>query len=466
MKIMQATPDSSTRSKRAPMSVSVRYVCTLLLLGGCTASGEEVRPPPDQLFFPTGAAVSPKQTHLFVANANSDLTFDSGAISVFDLAAIDDTIAGWTGAGRIIPQGCRQDDNFTETLTCNVDYFLGATREFGVRIGNFATEIAVQDTDVGNGELRLIIPTRGDPSIAWADWNGERLDCRTGAAPHEQCDDDHRLSFVQNDADSNSIPEEPFGAFADSAGEFAIVTHLTSGAVTLIDSPRGGKAVVTDIVSGVFAADPQSGLRGATGVAGRTPTAVDDIIYVGSRSEDRVQTFTVGRPVNGAPPFLLSGNFFFLDAVGNTNGQSVDTRGLAFSGSGERLYLVNRRPPSLQIYDTSLGPTGFPRNRAVGAVDVCRQASTLSVADSGDGERVFVSCFQDGQVYIINPAAGGSTDDIVTVGRGPYTVVAAPSRKRLYVTNFLEDTIAVVDIEPGSRTRNRVVLRIGEPRLP
>jgi len=462
MKIMQATPRSPARSKRAPM----RYVCALsVALTGCTASGEEVRPPRDQIFFPTGAAISPKQTHLFVTNANSDLTYDSGSVSVFDLAQVDDVIAGWLDA-KTLPPGCAQDGDHTETLMCPEEMFLGVTRDSGVRIGNFATEIAVQDTDAGNGELRLIIPTRGDPSISWADWDGDRLTCRAGAEGHEQCDDDHRLSFVQNNADNISIPEEPFGAFADTAGEFAIVTHLTSGAVTLIDSPRGGNAVITDIVTGVFAPDPQTGLRGATGVAGRTPSAIDDIIYVGSRSEDRIQTFTVGRPVNGASPFLLSSNYFFLDAVGTTNGQSSDTRGMAFSGSGDRLYLVNRRPPSLQIFDTSLGVTGFPKNRAIGATDICRQASTLSVADSGDGERIFVSCFQDGQVYIINPEGGGSTDDIVTVGRGPYTVVAAPARKRLYVTNFLEDTVAVLDIEPGSKTRNRVVLRIGEPRLP
>ncbi|MBA3503633.1 MAG: hypothetical protein H0T65_24940, partial [Deltaproteobacteria bacterium] len=378
----------------------MRYACACaLLLAGCTASGDEVRPPRDELFFPTGAAVSPKQTHLFVANANSDLTYDSGSISVFDLAAVDDVIANWTGPGRVIPPDCAQDANFSETLMCKEEIFLGATREAGVRIGNFATEIAVQDTDTGNGELRLIIPTRGDPSIAWADWDGDRLTCRDGAEGHEQCDDDHRLSFVGNDDDSISIFEEPFGAFADSAGEFAIVTHLTSGAVTLIDSPRAGKAVVTDIVTNVFAADPQTGLRGATGVAGRKPSAADDIIYVGSRSEDRIQTFTVGRPVNGASPFLLTGNYFFLDAVGNTNGQSVDTRGMAFSNSGEQLYLVNRRPPSLQIFDTSLGPTGIPKNDPVGATDICRQASTLSIADAGDGERVYVSCFQDGQLY-------------------------------------------------------------------
>ena len=460
MEIMQATMGRTSQSKRLAM----RSICAIFLLVGCTASGEEVRPPDNEIFFPTGAAVDPvSSSHLFIANANSDLTYDSGSISVFDLQEIDDVIQQWE-TSRNIPADCSQEGDHFETLVCKEEIFLGRTRDFGVRIGNFATEISVQDT--GNGTLRLIVPTRGDPSIAWADWNGERLDCREGNEGHEQCDDDHRLSFVGNDADNISISEEPFSAFADSAGQFAMVTHLTSGAVTLIDSPIGGKAVITDIVQGVFAADPQTGLRGATGVAGRTPTVAEDIVYVGSRSEDRIQTFTVGRPINGAPPFLLQGSYFFLDAIGSNNGQSSDTRGMKFSPSGERLYVVNRRPPSLQIYDTGLGVTGFPKNRALGGVDICRQSSTLAVADVGDGDRVFVSCFQDGQIYIINPALGGSTDDIVTIGRGPFSIVASSSRKRVYVTNFLEDTVAVLDIDPASKYRNRVVLRIGEPRLP
>ena len=462
MEIMQATVNWPVRSKRTRM----RHVCALtaVLVVGCTASGEEVRPPRDQIFFPTGAALSPSESHLFIANANSDLTYDSGSISVFDLTHVDDVVAAWV-TDKTVPGGCVPDADFTETLMCPEEIFLGNTGSAGVRIGNFATEIAVQDMNGGAGELRLIIPTRGDPSIAWADWDGERLTCRPNAEGHEQCDDEHRLSFILNNSEI-SIPEEPFGAFADTAGEFAVVTHLTTGAITLIDSPRGQPAVITDVVAGVFAADPQTGLRGATGVAGRTPGAPDDIIYVGSRSEDRIATFTVGRPVNGAAPFLLAGGYFFLDAIGNTNGQSSDTRGMAFSPSGERLYLVNRRPPSLQVYDTSLGVTGFPENRALGGTDICRQASTLAVADSGDGERVYVSCFQDGQIYIIDPSGSITTDDIVTVGRGPYSVVASELRKKLYITNYLEDTIAVVDIEPGKPTRNRVVLRIGDPRLP
>src|SRR5205814_6830507 len=111
--------------------------------------------------------------------------------------------------------------------------------------------------------------------------------------------------------------------------------HLTTGAITLIDSPKDIAAAedvhVSDVVATVFLPDPTNGLRGATGVSGRRPHDPNDIIYVGSRSEDRIQTFTVGRPVNGASPFLLAGNYFFLDAVGGNTGASSDTRGMGFS---------------------------------------------------------------------------------------------------------------------------------------
>jgi DNA-binding beta-propeller fold protein YncE len=436
----------------------MRPLFCLLLGAGCTASAEDVRPPIDELFFPTGLAIAPDESVLFVANANSELRYDSGAISVIDLMHVDDVVNRWIGE-LVIPDGCTQDTDHIETITCEPGPFISS--QAGVRIGNFATDIAVQD--LGGGRLRLVVPTRGDPSIAWADWDGTQLSCNSGAEGFALCDDRHRLSFAINDTDV-AIPEEPFGVFADSAGQFAMVTHLTTGAVTLIDSPVDGDAVVTDVTQGIFLPDPNTGLRGATGIAGRTPTTGGDIVYVGSRSEDRIQTFTVGRPVNGAPPFLLHGDYFFLDAVGGNTGNSSDTRGMTFSPTGNTLYLVNRRPPSLQIFDTSLGVTGFPKNEPIGVTDLCRQASTVAVADSGDGERAYVTCFQDGQLYIVDPRTTIRAEDIVLVGRGPYSVVAAPTRKRVYVTNFLEDTVVVLDTTPNVPTRNRVVMRIGIPR--
>ena len=465
MLVTQATIDNPRRSKRLPIVMRALLSLPLVasLLVACTASSSEVAPHPDQLFFPTGAAIAPDGSVLFVANANSDLTFDSGSISVVDLGLVDQMIADWLANPASFKDGksdCTPDTDHVETLVCEEAQFLRTSA--GVRIGNFATDIAVQDT--GNGTLRLIIPTRGDPSIAWADYTNDALSCSKSSESNALCDDTHRLSYVQNNSSLASLPDEPFMAYADSVGQYAVVSHLTSGAVTLIDSPIGGDAIVTDIKPSVFAPDPLTGLFGSTGVAGKPNGASGSMVYVGSRSEDRVQMFTVGRPANQAPPFLLEGAYFFLDGVGNNAGGSSDTRGMKFSSKGDQLYLVNRNPASLQVIDTSLDAGGFPRNQTIASTDICRQGSNLAVMDfASAGERAYVTCFQDGQLYVVDPSGSGSVEDVIDVGRGPYAVVGGP-HGRVYVTNFLEDTIAVVDAEPNSATHDRVVLRIGTVR--
>jgi DNA-binding beta-propeller fold protein YncE len=448
-------------------------LAVLLLVCSCTASASQVEPPADQIYFPTGLAVAPDDSVLFVANANSDLRYDSGSISVIDLAFVDQMVADWEST-TLPGDGCTQDTDHRETQVCPQSGFISMGA--GARVGNFATDIAIQDT--GGGTLRLIVPTRGDPSISWVDWDGARLSCNSNGEAFALCDDVHRLSFVTpvgvqtgSGCDTSTNPlcaqlvaDEPFDAFADSTNQFAIVTHLTTGDVTLIDSPIGGNATIADVVQGLFAADPLTGLRGSTGVAGRTPGQTGDIVYVGARSENRIQTLTVGRPVN-ASPYLIPGNYFFLDTIGvpAVPAGLADTRGIAFSPTGDRMYLINRRPASLQVFDTSLGPEGFPQNQGIGGTAICRQSSQLVVTDAGDGERAYVTCFQDGQVWVIDPTGIASVADVIDVGRGPYAVVAAPTRKKIYVTNFLEQTVAVIDVSPASAYRDRVVLRIGIP---
>jgi hypothetical protein len=462
--IMQATIENPGQSKRLanPMWRTRFFLLVVASIGpACTASGAEVSPPDDQMFFPTGMGVAPDGSVLFVANANAELRWDSGAIEVFDLNLVQSIVDGWT-ATKTIPDNCARDSDHTETLVCDETMFIKP--HAGVRIGNFATDIAVQDT--GGGTLRLIVPTRGDPSIAWADYANEQLTCsKSTTESNALCDDTHRLSSVENKPDLASLPDEPFAVYADSVGQFAMVTHLTTGAVTLVDSPRGGDAIVTDVLAGVFNPDPLTGIIGATGIVGRPGSGTNgSTVYVGSRSEDRVQLFSVGRPVSDAPPYLLTGGYFFLDGVGNNANGSVDTRGMAFSPSGNPLYLVNRNPPTLQVIDTSTDDAGFPRNQTIAATDICREGSNLAVMDAGAGERAYITCFQDGQLYVVDPRGTAQVEDVIEVGRGPFAVVAAPSRSLVFVTNFLEDTIAVIDAAPGSATHDRVVLRIGTVR--
>jgi YVTN family beta-propeller protein len=462
---------------------------------GCTASAEEVRPPRDQLAFPTGMAVSPDEHSLFVVNANSELRFDSGSIGVIDLDQVEAVIASW--AAGTIPSGydCTQDHDHIETLQCQEQKFFKT--DSGVRVGNFATDLRVQDfSDGGAVNLRVFVPTRGDPSVAWADYDGDRLRCNSSSESYPLCDDAHRLTSLDNDPDLAALPNEPFSMFThviptyDSAGNrladrgFAMVAHLATGSVTLIDSPAdSAKVRIVDMVNNVFLPDviTGTGLRGAATMAGRpmptvappppVPAVPDELVYVASSSEDRVQTFTVAQR-DGSAAFLLPGSFFFLNAVGNGAGNSNDTRGISFSASGDRLYLVNRLAPSVQVYDTSITASGIPRNTPLGSSDVCRQASTLAVADLGAavGDRVYVTCFQDGQVYVVDPTGQSHVEDIISVGRGPFAAAVITGKnlpggqQQLLVSNFLEDTIAVIDLSLNSPKRNRVVLRIGTPR--
>lgn len=466
-------------------AASTRGWCALgcALVAACTASAEDVRPPPDQLFFPSGLVVAPDDSVLFVANANSELRYDSGSISVIDLTEqVEPAIDAWV-KDKTATDGCTPDPAHRETLICDARRFMKKTllgQSAAVRIGNFSTDIALQDftTNPAGTPLvnyRLFVPTRGDPSVAWADYNGDRLSCTSGSESFALCDDAHRLQTPDNDLAFSVIPDEPFNVFADSANGFAIVTHLTNGAVTLIDSNATSAAQIADVRLDVFAPDPGSGLRSATGVAGRTLGPGADIIYVGSRSDDRIQTFTIGHPRNNAPPVLVPGNYFFLDSVGGNSGagNSADTRGIRFSPphappdmQPDLLYVVNRSPPSVQIFDTSIGPDGLPLNRPTGASDICLEASTLAVVDTAIGERAYITCFQDGTVYVVDPRGHSQVEDIITVGRGPFAIAASQMMQQLFISNFLEDTIAVVDVNPASPNKNRVVLRIGIPRTP
>jgi DNA-binding beta-propeller fold protein YncE len=434
---------------------------------GCTASSEDVRPPPDQFSFPTGLAIDPAQSKLFVVNANSELRYDSGSINVLNLDMID-------GVTALTP-GCAPDPAQLETLVCDDEgrFFVA---DAGVRIGNFASGVSVQT--ISSTELRFIIPVRGDPSITWVKWDGSKLSCDDDSSQNfELCDDVHRLTTVttadnnpdNDDNDDIEIPLEPFRSYVDSAGQYAVVTHLDSGRVTLVNSPIGRIPEVTDVIPTTFQPG-NSFTPGGTAVAGRRPGTTNDLLYVASRTEDRIQMLTVEipQPVEEDPqpaPFLVPSGYFFLNAAGSNIGGSSDSRGLAFTADGNRLLVVNRRPPTLQIYDSSDNEAGVPKNQTVAVHDICRNASGLTVGEgvAGSGQLALVSCFNDGTVQILDATGLRGTLAVISVGRGPYEIVVSSTRQKAYVSNFLEDSIGVIDLTPGP-TQFREILRIGKAR--
>jgi hypothetical protein len=459
------TPHRTTRAAghRSNALVAVRRLSLVTALAwlcaGCPATGDEIRPPDDQFYFPTGMDIAPDESVLFLANANSDLRFDSGAVEVVDLKRVDELIAEWLMTGEPPDDhDCEVDLSVPYTLVCDESEAIRS--QSGVRIGNFATELKVQIlSDESEGKLRLFAAVRGDPSLTWIDYDQDekQLSCG-GTERFPECDDAHRLVQLRNDEDLPSLPDEPFGLFVDSSGGYVIITHLSNAASSLANAPPDGREpYLSDAVGGLFGFD-EFGQTGAVSVAGRQPGSTDDRIYVTSRTDARVQTLVVSRA--GRFPVLVPTEFFFMRG---TIGPSDNGRGIAFSADGSRAYIVNRSPAMLQIFDTSLDPLGVPKNEFLAGVELCAEASNLALADTGKGDRIYVACFRNGQIWSIDPR-GAVVDQIIEVGRGPHAVVVAPERKRLYVSNNLEGTVAVVDLTPEAETENRVVLRLGRPR--
>lgn len=432
----------------------------LTALVGCPADGDQVAPPDDAFTYPSALAFSRDGSAVFVVSANANLQYDSGTALVVDVAATEAALGPWL-ATRDTAAACYVDSEFSETLVCDEADFIRA--DGGVRLGNFASAVTSLLNEAG--DERVLFTVRGDPSITWAEFDGDRLACR--AAPSfSLCDLERRLTKLgEGVADVNqTIFSEPFQIAADPAGFYAIATHFGRGAVTVVDA-RGEAPMLSDAVDGLFQRNLNTGVLSTSAVAIRPNYAQPDapgIAYIGSSGEDRIQTAVV-LPDYYDQAKLLAADYFFVHGVGSNSGGGADTRGLAFDDH-QRMYLVGRAPASLLQYDVGVDDAGQVKRALLSGVDTCRQATALVVVPAGDETFVVVSCFNDGtiQVYRADPAL--ALVATVSVGRGPAAMALSPDGSRIYVANYLDDTLAIVDAVAGAATQFRVVMRMGVPR--
>lgn len=455
--------------KIRPMT-TMKSACLALLcaaaLFGCTADESETEPPRHDPYFPTGLEITPSESHLFVINANSDLGYDSGTVQVWDLETLDAIVNAWLDQ-KEIPAGCEEELLRPGVLRCDTTddredvapFVLGSS----VGIGNFAVAGAVQP--LSNGMTRLFVTVRGDPSVTFIDFDGTRLDCG-GSGDFPRCDAAHRLDEIRDNADElGGLSIEPYSVYVDPIAELGYVTHLTSGQVTLFEAPSDGETRprIADVLTGVWTPSGDTGEVGATGIAARLPGDPRGLVYASSRRESRIITFRAADPIDPAqPPELALGPTFFLPGA-VSGGSPGDTRGLAFSPDGNLAVFVSRRPPMLYVYDTSIGETGVPRNEPVGAIELCGQPSQVALADFGEGLVAYTPCFETGRVQASHIARLERITD-TDAGKGPSAIVGAPGRKRVYVANYGEDIVSVIDARPGSPTQHQVVLRAGKLR--
>lgn len=410
---------------------------------------------------------------------------------------------------------CRPDPLDPSIIDCDETPFIVQTAT--VRVGNFAGAIRVVKT--GDRTRRLFVAVRGDPSITVIDV--DLVDDPAGAAPgvvlscydHPEdvpgrvgfdpaartikspapCDGDFlvqkfvcmglpscQLGDDDHQPGQTQLPIEPFGMQIDAPSGRLLVAHQFSGQVSVIDI-GAARPTLLSTSSPFFTADA-SGRHGAFALA-RQPTST--LWYMTSNVQPQIATFRVAE----ADVVIEQSTF----AIQSTFNNGSDLRDIQFDPSGERAFVTENNPPSLLVLDTRTSPMrgDLPTNLVSSAVDICQTPSHMGVrrlAVAGAPgtpprakTKIVVPCFLSSQVMIVDPDRPG-VDDTVFSGLGgpneiafnfgnagesdadadPILAGGAPPAHG-YVTNFSESTIALVDLQPGSPTENRVIARLGFP---
>ncbi|MCU0694571.1 MAG: hypothetical protein MUF54_24590, partial [Polyangiaceae bacterium] len=456
-----------------------------------------------------------------VANSDFDLQYNGGTVLALDLDRLREMVPEvWNADAKDPAEICGKElpPNAQRLLypglcspidLSNAPDGKGSLITASVQLGAFATDILTvarpRNKDPEASGARLFVPVRGDPSVTWIEIDDDRdaapatrtLYCgQTRSSP--RCDALHRAG---EDPNTNLrkvvLPPEPYGIAADESGTALVVTHQTTGSVSLLrnswyDAPT---PVVLEFVSGGFpaggvgvAALPVPGFVFATGI-GYQPG-----FLVTFRAAPEVDLARYYDDAAAAPerPFITR-----AAAIGITvNASGVDSRGIDIDASerracegncsGERaclqacaaipaqVYIANRTPPSLLVGETrsNVSPTGSDDLITIyDSVPLTFGASRVVVGEitdkNGDPQtRVFASCFDARYIFIYDPV-GRRIDGHIRTGRGPHAMVVDPHQPFLYVAHFTDSYIGVVDLDQRhDQTYASIVASVGAPSKP
>ena len=511
---------ASRRAAPAARGLHLAVAVAVLGLPACALNQEGVQPPRNEIFFPGGALVDASGSFLYVTNSNSDLRYNNGTLVVVDLAKAKEDYAKQNADGTSFWSSCpgvnyiRPADapaatplccwDFLDPLALNCDSRSYVDPDASIRLGSFAGAMVFKsgagcETGAPRSCGQLYVAVRGNTSITVVDSavdsevDGDklRLSCRDAAATFGECDEDHRITVrtgphepvPTTDAAKINLPEEPYALAMNAAPETQLlVGHLRGGAVSLIDVSQASRTVFPKLIGfyGAIVPPDGSGQRGITSLLLRTTKTKDGPneghFYAGSRYVPRVMgVVTTGNGVPAGPAVLDnvavidSGEQYVSSLAGSeTRGiQFIEPIGDAPVAPGarpkDRAFVLQRVPPALLSFDSD----NMNNQAPVDILETCNSPTFLDKHGEGVNLRLYVTCFEDGEVYVFDPRVPRLVD-IVEVGRGPAGLAFAPedspdADRRAYVVGFGANNISVIDIEAGSPTENHVIQRIGFP---
>jgi hypothetical protein len=482
-------------------------LCLAVVSCGFGESG--IAPPSNRIFFPAGLAVDPAGQWLYVVNSNSDLRFNAGTVVAVDLnkALHDrDLKVGFDSAGAgqgkapfdrcansvfVQPESqppiCCVDFIDSRVLDCDERAYIASKAT--VRTGSFGGTVKVQK--INDTARRLFVGVRAEPSLTFVDVSLTADSLSMACAPASAglnafCTDDFRIKTMKApDGTDVEFPEEPHSITMDEELGVLYVAHL--GAIRAgLRIPRGVSVVdichpedpghrprLGSILDVAFPFSVALGVRALTPEHPGEPTAallatsentseIAELVY---EQPGRVKCDSPARDLT-----LVAGHRFNSSAFGTRGG---DLRGLELTDNGLRAYVLHHQyagggsefnPPALVEIDRRPDARGLPVNETLGIVNVCNGPNRLLQHDAGRGLRLYVNCFENGQMYVIEPELL-NVESVIELGAGPADVVFAPNDPTVaFVAGFANNNVSVLDLKPGSPTEYRVVQRIGFAR--
>jgi len=281
--------------------------------------------------------------------------------------------------------------------------------------------------------------------------------------------------------------------------EFSSDTNKAQQSLSVIDLAAGGADAgagagaaaqpVPVVIQNVYFPTPQSANVGVA-LSRRAEADGSRMLYVSGGVENKIWVFrfTPGSDTPIAPaspgpatqveaPSIDVSEFARQPATRryNDNHAPVYPAGLALSPDGETLFVALELADSLGIVSRLRGARvlsrvdlrrgGDPRRAGDPLRTIYPYGVTVLPAKDGKAAKVYVSCWNDSALAVVDPRHPHAAVRRIAVDRHPTAMTLDASARRLYVVNSDADSVSVIDTQKD-REIERISVRLTEKALP